>query len=77
MQPQTILSTLWFVPVWFKYNATPYILRYLVYCVWTAVKAVYFRWHRAMVLRGAHLFSGPACPARTTGDTHGRSGVST
>ena len=53
IQPQTILSTLWFVPVWFKYNATPYILRYLVYCVWTVIKAAYFRWHKAMVLRGA------------------------
>lgn len=53
IQPQTILSTLWFVPVWFKYNATPYILRYLVYCVWMVIKAAYFRWHTAMVLRGA------------------------
>ena len=53
VQPQTILSTLWFVPVWFKYNATPYILRYLVYCVWVVIKAAYFRWHKAMVLRGA------------------------
>ncbi|KAK9843399.1 hypothetical protein WJX81_000468 [Elliptochloris bilobata] len=54
-QPQTILSTLWFVPVWFKYNATPYILRYLVYCLWVVIKAAYFRWHKAMVLQGCKL----------------------
>ena len=52
IQPQTILSTLWFVPVWFKYNATPYILRYLVYCVWMVIKAAHFRWHTAMILQG-------------------------
>jgi hypothetical protein len=53
IQPQTILSTLWYLPVWFKYTCIPYILRYMLYCVWVVVKAAFFRLHKALVIQGA------------------------
>ena len=63
IQPQTVLSTLWYLPVWFKYTCIPYILRYMLYCVWVVVKAAYLRLHKALVIQGA---GSPVCnPAGT------------
>ena len=53
IQPQTILSTLWFVPMWMKYNAVPDILRYAWYMVWLQLKAAYHKYHSWAVLQGA------------------------
>lgn len=53
IQPQTILSTLWFVPMWMKYNAVPDILRYAWYMVWLQLKAAYHKYHAWAVLQGA------------------------
>ncbi|CAK0735923.1 hypothetical protein CVIRNUC_000662 [Coccomyxa viridis] len=55
IQPQTILSTLWFVPMWMKYNAVPDILRYAWYMVWLQLKAAYHKYHAWAVLQGAKL----------------------
>lgn len=70
IEPQTILSTLWYIPVWFKYTCIPYILRYLFYCVWVVIKAAYFRLHKALVLQGA------GTPAQVTCGTAARRMIS-
>ena len=52
IKPQTVLSTLWFVPIWLKYNAVPDILRYAWYIVWVQIVAAYRRYHAWAVLQG-------------------------
>jgi hypothetical protein len=52
IQPQTVWSTLWFVPIWVKYHVVPDIVRYAWFIVWTAMRAVYMKQHRWAVLQG-------------------------
>ena len=52
IKPQTILSTLWYVPMWMKYHAVPDILRYAWYIVWLQIKAAYNKYHAWAVLQG-------------------------
>ncbi len=56
IKPQTILSTLWFVPIWLKYHAVPDILRYAWYMVWVKIVAAYRRYHTWAVLQGVAAF---------------------
>ncbi len=53
IKPQTILSTLWFVPIWLKYHAVPDILRYAWFIVWVQIVAAYRKYHTWAVLQGA------------------------
>ena len=52
IQPQTVLSTMWYVPIWLKYHAVPDILRYAWYSVWVYIVAAYRRYHAWAVLQG-------------------------
>ena len=52
IKPQTVLSTLWFVPIWLKHQAVPDILRYAWYIVWVKIVAAYRRYHAWAVLQG-------------------------
>lgn len=54
IKPQTILSTLWFVPIWLKYHAVPDILRYAWYMVWLRIVATYKRYHTWAIVQGAY-----------------------
>lgn len=54
VKPQTLWSTLWFLPVWLKYQVVPEIMRYAWFIVWSALRRVYFRFHTWAVLQGAH-----------------------
>ena len=54
INPQTILSTLWFVPIWLKYHAVPDILRYAWYMVWLRIVATYKRYHTWAIVQGAY-----------------------
>ena len=53
IKPQTVWSTLWFVPIWVKYHVVPDIVRYAWYIVWSAMRALYMKHHRWAVLQGA------------------------
>jgi hypothetical protein len=53
VKPQTVWSTLWFLPLWLKYHAVPDILRYAWFIVWSAARRMHFRFHAWAVLQGA------------------------
>ena len=62
IQPQTVWSILWFVPIWIKYHVVPDIVRYAWFIVWSAARAVYMKQHRWAVLQGAaSALSHPWC----------------
>ncbi|BDA40521.1 hypothetical protein COCOBI_01-1740 [Coccomyxa sp. Obi] len=55
IKPRTFWSTIIFVPMWFKYEAIPEIVRYAWYIVWSALKVVHYKYHKWAVLQGAKL----------------------
>ncbi|KAK9916215.1 hypothetical protein WJX75_000147 [Coccomyxa subellipsoidea] len=55
IKPPTFWSTLFFVPLWIKYEALPEIVRYAWYVVWSALKALHYKYHKWAVLQGAKL----------------------
>ena len=65
VKPQTVLTTLGFIPIWLKYNAVPNIVRYVWFIVWSAVRRQYLRFHTWAVLQGVIACEAPAALARS------------
>ncbi len=52
IKPRTFWSTIFFVPLWFKYEVVPEIVRYAWFIVWSAAKALHYKYHKWAVLQG-------------------------
>lgn len=52
LPPPTVLSVLQYVLGCFKFYLMPRPLRYLWYHIWTRLRAVYYPYHKRLVLKG-------------------------